>query len=145
MKKLIIVAARFNEAVTDAMVAFAEDEAGKLGAKVLRVVRVPGTYELPLPLQRALKEKKVDAAVVLGAIERGETLHGEVMGQVVSRAVVDLSLRFDKPVGLGIIGPGATHEQMKPRAELHARNAVRAVMESLQPGKTPKQAPPRAR
>ena len=56
-----------------------------------------------------------DAVVVLGHIERGETLHGEVMGHVVQHALVQLQFKYRKPVGVGIIGPGATAEQADVR------------------------------
>ena len=78
-----------------------------------------------------LGRRDVDAVVVLGFIERGETLHGEVMGHVVHRALVESGLRAKKPVGLGIIGPGATLPQAKVRKEPSARAAVRAVVRSL--------------
>lgn len=125
---LVIVAAQFNTKVTDGMVAFAQDEAKKSGVNVVQVIRVPGTYEIPFPLSQWLAQKDVDAAVVLGAIEKGETLHGEVMGHVVSRLVLELSLKHHKPVGLGLIGPGATQPQMEARTEGHARAAVQAAL-----------------
>ena len=57
-----------------------------------------------------------DGLVVLGYIERGETLHGEVMGHVVHTALVQLQLKYRKPVGIGIIGPGATAEQAQAQS-----------------------------
>jgi 6,7-dimethyl-8-ribityllumazine synthase len=68
--------------------------------------------------------------VVLGFIERGQTQHGEVMGHVVHRALVDLELKHRKPVGIGIIGPGATSEQAEKRKVDYARAAVRAALRS---------------
>jgi 6,7-dimethyl-8-ribityllumazine synthase len=125
---LAILAAEFNRPVIDAMVAAAADEAPKVGATVVREVRVPGSYETVLVADRLLARREVDVLVVLGFIERGETLHGEVMGHVVHRALVDLSLRYKKPVGLGVIGPGATDEQAHTRKDPYARAAVRAAM-----------------
>ena len=66
--------------------------------------------------------------VVLGYIERGETLHGEVMGHVVHAALVQLQLSHRKPIGLGIIGPGATAEQAEARKVSSARAAVHAAL-----------------
>jgi len=62
-------------------------QAGQLGLRVVCTVRVPGAYETPLVAKKLLARKDVDALVVLGFIERGETLHGEVMGHVVHRAL----------------------------------------------------------
>ena len=121
--RLAIVSAEFHEALATAMLASANAEATSVGARIVETVHVPGCYEAPLMAVRLLAQKQIDAVVVLGCIERGETLHGEV--------IVDASLAFDKPVGLGIIGPGATKAQAEARKDGAARAAVRAVMRSL--------------
>ena len=127
-KRLALLAAEFNRPLVDAMVAAAADEAERLGAAVVRTVRVSGCYETPLLADRLLALRDVDALVVLGYIERGQTLHGEVMGHVVHRALIDLALRHGKPAGLGIIGPGATAKQAEVRKDRSARAAVRAAL-----------------
>lgn len=126
--RLAIVVADFNRAIIDVMVAAAEAEAEAQGATIQKVIRVPGTYEVPLVLARALGRADVDAAVVLGYVERGETHHGDVMGHVVHAAIVDLSLQHQKAVGIGIIGPGATLAQAEARRDGYARAAVRAAL-----------------
>jgi 6,7-dimethyl-8-ribityllumazine synthase len=129
--KLAIVAAEFNRPLTDAMLEAALAEAKAGGATVTLTVRVPGCYEVPLLARRLITRPDVHALVVLGFIERGETLHGEVMGHVVHQALLDLSLAHDKPVGLGIIGPGATPEQADLRKDAYARAAVRAALAAI--------------
>jgi len=91
------------------------------------VVWVPGSMEAPLALDRMLQREDVDGAVVLGIIERGQTDHGLVMGQSVTKAIIELQISHNKPIGLGIIGPGAEPEHIEPRLEPHARAAVGAV------------------
>ncbi|MEO8705634.1 MAG: 6,7-dimethyl-8-ribityllumazine synthase [Kofleriaceae bacterium] len=130
MIKLALVAAEFNHDLIEAMIAAARDEASKLPVEIVREVRVPGCYEVPLVVASLLARGKIEAAVVLGYIERGETQHGEVMGHVVHRALVDMQLATGKPVGIGIIGPGATPEQAESRKDGYARAAVRAVVAS---------------
>ena len=49
------------------------------------------------------------------------------MGQAVIKSLVDLQLGYDKPVGLGIIGPGAEVHHIPSRLEPHARNAISAI------------------
>ena len=92
---------------------------------------VPGCYEVPLLASKLIARADVDALVVLGYIERGETLHGEVMGHVVHRSLMDMSIAHGKPVGLGIIGPGATSEQAEVRQDGYARAAVKAALAAL--------------
>lgn len=131
MSKIAIVAADFNRSIVDPMVAAALEEAQARGATVVTEVRVPGSFELPLISQALLERADVHALVVLGYIEKGETLHGELLGHVVYRSLVELQLHHRKPVGLGIIGPGATLPQAEVRRDGHARAAVRAVVSSL--------------
>ena len=130
-----IVAAEFNKPLIDEMVAIAVEECRTHGLQVARTLRVPGCYELPLVADVELAKPEIAGLVVLGYIERGETLHGEVMGHVVHRSLVELQLRMRKPVGLGIIGPGATREQAAVRAANSAKaavNALRQVADILQ-------------
>ncbi len=79
-------------------------------------------------MQTVCAKKDSDAVVVLSYIERGETLHGEVMGNIVQSQIVQLSLRHDTPLGIGIIGPGATLEQAQSRWDSYARAAVNAAL-----------------
>jgi 6,7-dimethyl-8-ribityllumazine synthase len=126
---IAVVAAEFNRPLVDAMIASALDEAKEQGATVVSSPsRVPGCYETPLVVSKLIARKDVDAVVVLGYIERGETSHGEVMGHVVHAALVKLAVKHGKPVGIGIIGPGATQEQAEPRKDPYARAAVRAAL-----------------
>jgi len=122
-----IIAAEFNKPLIDGMIEIARAEMKAQGLPFLRLLRVPGCYELPLIAEVEVADRKVKGVITLGYIERGETLHGEVMGHVVHRALVELQLRVRKPIGLGIIGPGATPEQAKVRQAGSAKNAVLAV------------------
>jgi 6,7-dimethyl-8-ribityllumazine synthase len=53
------------------------------------------------------------------------------MGQAVIKTIIELQLVHEKPVGLGIIGPGAEPEQIEPRLEPHARAAIAAIATML--------------
>ena len=125
-----ILAADFAKAVMDTMIDEARQEIADAGATLVTTVRVAGSYELPLLADALLSRPDVDVLIVLGYIERGETLHGQVMGHVVQAALVDLQLKHRKPVGIGIIGPGATMEQAEARKVDYARAAVRAAVRS---------------
>jgi 6,7-dimethyl-8-ribityllumazine synthase len=130
-KRITIIAAAFNKNLMKGMIAAAKQEIKDIGAKLVRVVRTPGCYEVPLSAELQLAKDEIDALVVLGYIERGETLHGEVMGHVVHEALVQLQIKHRKRIGLGIIGPGATSEQAEDRKLSYARAAVRAALVSI--------------
>jgi 6,7-dimethyl-8-ribityllumazine synthase len=123
-----VLAADFNQDIVGSMLEAVEDEARSSHVQIVRVVRVPGAYELPLLADRMLACGDCDVLVVLGYIERGETLHGEVMGHVVHRSLVELGLKYQTPIGLGIIGPGATPEQASTRKHAYGRAALVAAL-----------------
>ena len=129
---IAIVAAIFNEDVVGPMIEAATREIDEQGSSLVLTVKVAGSYELPLAVETVLKRSDVDVVVVLGFIEQGETKHGEVMGLVVHQKLLDSQLTHHKPIGLGIIGPGATEEQAKVRNERYARAAVRAAVMSVE-------------
>lgn len=129
--RLALIAADFNQAIVNDMIDAARQQAEEMNARVVSTIRVHGCYELPLLAQQILERGRVEGVVALGYIERGETLHGEVMGHVAHRALLDLSLQYQVPIGLGIIGPGATVEQAEARRIPNAKAAVSAIMRSL--------------
>ena len=127
-KRIGIVCGSFHRDEVERMLAFATDEAEQHGLTVGDVVWVPGSMEVPLALDRLLANH--DAAACLGIIEKGETQHGLAMGQAVIKTILELQLKHDKKIGLGIIGPGAKPKHIEPRLEPHARAAIEAVLDA---------------
>ncbi|MFL2956971.1 MAG: 6,7-dimethyl-8-ribityllumazine synthase [Marine Group II euryarchaeote MED-G36] len=126
--RIAAVCGSFHKTEVERMLEYARDEAVSKNAELTEVVWVPGSMEVPLALERLMQRDDVDAAIALGIIERGQTQHGLVMGQSVTRSIIELQIRHNKPIGLGIIGPGADPEHIEPRLEPHARAAVGAVV-----------------
>ena len=124
--KMGIVIGEFHREIAEAMLKDAEKAAEQEKAQI-EVEWVPGTYEAPLIVRKFLKRKDIDCVTVLGFIEKGETLHGEEMGQVTSLLFKQMELEYNKPVGMGIIGPGATEEQAWKRIS-YAGRAVKAAL-----------------
>ncbi|MDP7740147.1 MAG: 6,7-dimethyl-8-ribityllumazine synthase [Lentisphaeria bacterium] len=124
-----IVAAKWHTELIDTMIKTATAEATAAGAEIAECVRVPGSYEMPLAADVLLEKNEIDAVVVLSCIFRGETLHGEVMGHVVHHALVNLQLVHRKPIGMGIIGRGASKEQMMARKDEYAGDAVKVALD----------------
>ena len=119
--RLAIVASQFNHDIVDAMVERALQRAKEQTIKVTTVVRVPGTFEIPLAVQRLLERSDVDAAVALGAVIQGETKHDELIIHAAAEALMGIGLRTGKAVGLGITGPGMTYKQAKARIDAASR------------------------
>ena len=131
MKNIAIVCGSFHKEEMEKMLGFAHDQASKEGLIVSEVVWVPGAMEVPLAVDRLLADDGIDSVACLGIIEKGQTQHGLAMGQAVIKSIIELQLVHEKPVGLGIIGPGAEPQHIGPRLEPHARAAVSAISSML--------------
>lgn len=129
--KIAVICGSFHEQEIGQMLSWAKEEAKKHSLELLEEVWVPGSMEVPLALERSMSLADVDGAICLGIIEKGETKHGLAMGQAVIKTILELQLKHNKPIGLGIIGPGAESRHIQPRLEPHARAAVSAVAKML--------------
>jgi len=130
-KRIAIVLGSFHKKEVTQMLESARTTAREHGLEIVEEVWVHGSIEKPLALKRLLQRDDIDGAVALGIIERGETKHGFVMGQVVYDAIIRLQLEFMKPIGLGILGPEILPEQIPPRLDGYAREAVIATAQML--------------
>src|SRR5438132_10889812 len=110
------------------MLAAAKSQAQKVNADIRYICYVPGSFDMPLILEELLKKKNVDAVVTLGAVIKGETRHDDIVAENAARLIADLSLKFGKPVALGVLGPGMTVEQARERADLMPVRAVNAAV-----------------
>lgn len=121
-----IVVSEFNYDITMMMLERAQEHAKFLGVDVKKVIKVPGVFDMPLAVKKMLEDKKIDGVVTLGTVIKGETDHDEIVIQHASRKIADLSLEYNKPVSLGISGPGMTRLQAESRID-RAKMAVESV------------------
>jgi 6,7-dimethyl-8-ribityllumazine synthase len=128
--KIALVVSDFNFDVTSLMLERARRHVEFLGAEVSHVVHVPGVYDMPLAIKKLLKRRDVDGVAILGAVIKGDTSHDELITAPVATAAVNLALQFDKPVGLGITGPGMDRMQALDRID-NAKNAIESVVRLL--------------
>ena len=127
MTNIVAVCATYHLEDIERMLTIATSQAEDLGYNIVNVIRVPGCMEIPLALDRVLANEDVEGAFCLGIIEKGETDHGLVLGHSVVKTILELQLVHNKPIGLGIIGPGALHDHVAPRIGPHATAAVDAL------------------
>jgi 6,7-dimethyl-8-ribityllumazine synthase len=132
MARIAVVVGKFHEGQAKRMVAEVKRFCAKHAHSIASIVWVPGSMEKPLALKRLLDRPDVDGAVALGIIERGETAHGTVMANAVISNIIRLQIDFDKPIGIGILGPEIFPSQIEPRVASYARHAVEAVHHMLE-------------
>ncbi len=90
-----IVASRYNNAYVQALIDSATSELNEVepGADV-HLVRVPGSFEIPLAVKLVALQKKVDAILALGVVLRGETAHADLIARSVTTALMNLALEL---------------------------------------------------
>ena len=132
MKKynLGIVVSEYNFDITSMMLERAKAQADFLEVNVAKVVTVPGVFDMPLAVKKLLLNKGIDAVVTLGAVIEGETEHDDIVITNAARKMTDLSVEYEKPVGLGVTGPGMTRLQAQDRVE-KAGEVVESVVKML--------------
>lgn len=122
------MASEFNEEVTSRMLLVAQEKAKLLKLNVKYTCKVPGTFDMPVLVDALLQKKDVDAVVTLGAIIKGQTKHDEVIAQAATNKLTELSIKYQKPVSLGISGPGMQERHAWARIRPVAERAVEAVV-----------------
>lgn len=125
------VIAEFNRDLTYQMELLGKEHADFLGATVKETIMVPGVYDMPLAIKKLCEREDIDAVITIGAVIEGATKHDEIVVQQASRKIIDLSLEYDKPVTLGIAGPGMTRLEAHQRVD-YAKRAVEAAVKLVQ-------------
>jgi 6,7-dimethyl-8-ribityllumazine synthase len=121
--KTAIVASRFNDFVTTKLIEGAVDCLSRHGAaeKEITVIRVPGSFELPLASKKAASSGKFDAVICLGVLIRGQTPHFDYIAAEVTKGIAQVSLETGVPVTFGVI-TADTLEQAVDRAGAKSGN-----------------------
>src|SRR3989339_666644 len=121
--KLAIVVARFNDFITGKLLEGALDSFVRHGGALesVRVIRVPGAFEIPLACQKVAASGKYQGVLALGAVIRGSTPHFDYVSSEVSKGVAHVSLATGVPVSFGVLTTDSI-EQAIERAGTKAGN-----------------------
>jgi len=124
---IAIVVSEFNNKVTSRMHKVALEKAKGLKLNVKYECKVPGVFDMPLIIDTLLQKKSIDGIVTLGAIIKGQTTHDELIANVVAARISKLSIKYQKPISLGISGPGMSERQAFARIRPVSERAVDAI------------------
>ena len=122
-KTFAIVVSRFNDFITEKLLSGALDALVRSGAKDsdIQIVKVPGSFEIPLVAKKLAKKKGLGAIICLGAVIRGATPHFDYVSAEVSKGVAAASMKSETPIIFGVITTD-TIEQAIERAGTKAGN-----------------------
>jgi len=104
-RRLAVVVSRFNENITRPLSEGALDALTRHGVNFddIDVIWVPGAWELPIVVRKALGTGRYDGVVALGAVIRGGTPHFEFVAGEAARGLMDAARDFDAPVTMGLL------------------------------------------
>ncbi|MBI5026062.1 MAG: 6,7-dimethyl-8-ribityllumazine synthase [Nitrospirae bacterium] len=121
--KFGIVVSRFNDFITNRLLEGAIDTLLRHGAEQhdIEVVRVPGSFEIPLVAKKLAQKKSYDAVICLGTVIRGATPHFEYIASEVAKGIASASLETGIPIAFGVI-TADTIEQAVERAGAKSGN-----------------------
>jgi len=100
--KIAIISSSWHPEICGDLIAGAQRALAEAKVESVEVIYVPGSFEIPLAAQLAF-EKGFDAVVALGLVLQGETPHFDYVCSGVTDGVMNVSLKFSKPIGFGVL------------------------------------------
>ena len=131
-EKVAIIASRFNHIITDRLVEGAKDAFLRHGGSEenLDLILVPGAFEIPFVLDKALSADRYDGICCLGAVIRGATPHFDYVAAEATKGIANTTLKYQKPVTFGVLTTD-TIEQAIERAGSKSGNKGFEAMTGL--------------
>ena len=126
-KKVLIVAANYYKKITLSLIKGSLERL-PIEKKNIKIIKVPGTFEIPVIISKNLK--KFDAFIALGCVIKGETPHFNFICNSTFISLINLSTNSKKPIGNGII-TSLNMKQAIKRSLIKGREAANAVLEVI--------------
>nr|WP_067286277.1 6,7-dimethyl-8-ribityllumazine synthase [Marinobacterium profundum] len=129
-----IVVGRFNAFVVESLLDGALDTLKRHGVpeENIRVIRVPGAFEIPLAVQRVAAQKKDDAIIALGAVIRGGTPHFEYVSAESSKGVAQVAMEYNVPVANGILTVNSIEQAIERSGTKAGNKGAEAALSALE-------------
>lgn len=133
-RRVAVVASRFNETITRALVDGALEAlvAHDVAFDDIDIVWVPGAWELPLAARRALESGRYDALVALGAVIRGDTPHFDFVAGEASRGLALVCIDAGIPIGFGLLTCDTMDQATARAGGVHGNKGWDAAVAALE-------------
>jgi 6,7-dimethyl-8-ribityllumazine synthase len=134
--KVSIVVSRFNGFITDRLLEGAMDGLRRHGVeeKDISVMKVPGSFELPLGVRKAAKGK-VDAVIALGALIRGGTPHFDYLSAEVTKGIAQVTLDSGIPVAFGVLTTDTVEQAIERAGTKSGNKGFEAALSAIEMAK----------
>ena len=132
--KYTIVVGRFNAFVVESLLEGALDALKRHGISEsdIRVVRVPGAFEIPLAVQKIAAQKRDDAIIALGAVIRGGTPHFEYVSNESSKGVSQVAMDYGIPVANGILTVNSIEQAIERSGAKAGNKGAEAALSAIE-------------
>ncbi|ASQ31121.1 6,7-dimethyl-8-ribityllumazine synthase (riboflavin synthase, beta subunit) [Campylobacter avium LMG 24591] len=129
-EKVAIINARFNHFITQNLVEGAKDAFIRHGGNDdnLSLIMVPGAFEIPFALKKAILSKKFDAICCLGAVIRGATPHFDFVSAETTKGIASVSLNNEVPVSFGILTTDSIEQAIERAGSKSGNKGFEAMM-----------------
>ena len=132
--RVAIVASRWNDFIVSRLIGGATDALERLGASsdAITIIRVPGSFELPMAAKRAALSDEYDAVVCLGVVIRGETSHNEYIAAEVFKGIAQVSLETNLPIALGVVTANSLEQAIDRAGAKSGNKGFEAAMTAVE-------------
>ena len=133
-RRIAVVASRFNENITRPLIDGALDALVRHGTAFddIDVIWVPGAWELPIAVRRAMASERYEAVVALGAVIRGDTPHFDYVAGEASRGLSDAARDSDIPLGFGLLTCDTMEQAVARAGGEHGNKGWDAALAALE-------------
>ena len=131
--KIGIVVSEWNEHITSRLLDGAKTTLLEAGVKAenITVSVVPGAFELPLGAQWLLETGTIDGVVAIGVVIQGETRHFDFVCSGTTQGIVDVTLKYNKPVGFCLLTDNTEQQSIDRAGGKHGNKGVEAAVTVL--------------
>ncbi len=132
--KFGIIVSRFNNSVTDKLLEGAIDALKSYGGEEenIDIVRVPGSFEIPLLAHKMAASKQYDALVCLGAVIRGDTPHFDYIAEAVTTGIGKAILEHRIPISFGVLTTNNVEQAMERAGTKTANKGFEAALTAIE-------------
>lgn len=132
--KFGIVVSDWNKSVTNKLLEGCKSTllSAEVSEEDIHIVRVPGSFELPMGAKLLISRQKLDAVICLGCVIKGETKHDEYISQSVANGIMQLSLFSNIPIIFGVLTPNSQEQAEERSGGKHGHKGIEAAEAALQ-------------
>lgn len=134
--KFAVVVSRFNSMVTERLLSGALDALTRTGCdpNSIEVVRVPGSWEMPVVVRELATAKRHDGIVCLSAVIRGDTPHFDYIAAEVAKGLGQISMEFGVPIAFGVLTTNSLEQAIERAGAKSGNKGFDAAMSAVEMG-----------